>query len=126
MKDMRTNVFRLGIVAAGTTLLLAAPAASFANHVVVKATARDTWNESYNHVTPGTRVVWKNPARLNSTHDVTAYGRNWDKQVTLRAGDSTAKRFRNTGTYKYRCRIHSQLNDGQCDGMCGVIHVDRY
>ncbi|MDP9068051.1 MAG: hypothetical protein M3N53_06870 [Actinomycetota bacterium] len=123
---MRTKIFRLAVVAAGTAAVLVAPATSFANHTVVKATARDTWNDSYNHVVPGTRVVWKNPARLNDTHDVTAYGRNWDRQVTLRPGESTAKRFRNTGTYKYRCRIHSQLNNGECEGMCGVIHVARY
>ncbi len=123
---MRIKIFRVGVVGVGAVLLLAAPATSFANHVVVKATARDTWNESYNHVVPGSRVVWKNPVRLNANHDVTAYGRNWDKRVILSPGESTAKRFRNTGTYKYRCRIHSQLNDGQCDGMCGVIHVDRY
>lgn len=108
-----------------TAAALALPLTSFANHTVVKATANDTWNADYNHITPGTRVVWKNPERHNMPHDLTAYGRNWDKRVYLRPGDQTAKRFRSTGTYKYRCRLHSQLADGQCDGMCGVIHVMR-
>jgi plastocyanin len=125
MKDMRTLV-RLALVGAMVASVLALPLTSFANHVVVKATANDTWNESYNHVAPGTRVVWKNPERLGAPHDLTSYGRNWDKSVFLEPGEQTAKRFRKTGTYKYRCRLHSSKRPGeQCKGMCGVIHVAR-
>ncbi len=106
---------------------MALPLTSFADHTVVKATADDKWNASYNHVAPGTRVVWKNPDRLSEVHDVSAYGGGWDKQVTLSPGEQTAKRFSSVGTYKYRCRLHSTKRRGeQCRGMCGVIHVARY
>lgn len=89
----------------------------------VKATAGNDWSPDFRHITRGDRIVWKNPARLDRAHDIKAYGNNWSKYEVLSPGESTRKRFRNNGTYKYRCRIHSSLNNGDCNGMCGVIHV---
>ncbi len=124
---MRTSRFRRTVVATAAVALLGLPASAVASHTVVRATSNDTWAESYNHIRPGSRVVWKNPAALGDTHDLTAYGSNWNKSVTLQAGDQTAKTFRRTGTYRYRCRLHSTKRPGeQCRGMCGVIHVARY
>ena len=84
----------------------------------------DKWSESYLHAYRGDKVVWKNPARRDGPHNVTAYSRNWSKSVTLYPGDITSKTFRETGTYKYRCTIHSSFDsNGACQGMCGVVHV---
>ena len=114
------------MIASLVLAFIALPALSLGAPVRVKATADDRWDPSYSHIPPGTRVVWINPERLNEVHDVTAYGRGWDKQVTLQPGERTGKRFRDTGPYKYRCRLHSTKRPGeQCQGMCGVIHVAR-
>ena len=110
----------VGVAVAGALLL---PTPVSAARYRVRATENDTWNPSFRHIEPGGRIVivWKNPT--NDLHDVTSYGRNWDYQRQLPAGESVSKRFRRRGSYKYRCRIHSTLQDGQCDGMCGVIHI---
>lgn len=105
--------------------LVAVPAISHSAPTRIKTTRRDTWNPDFAHVSPGGRVVWANPARFDRTHDVTAYGGNWRKRVTLAPGERTSKRFRRVGVYKFRCRVHSHLADRQCHGMCGVVHVMR-
>jgi plastocyanin len=84
------------------------------------------WRPSSKHIPPGDKIVWKNTT--NSTHHVSAYGGNWSFQKTVPAGERVGKRFRNEGTYKYRCDIpgHSTLSpSGTCNGMCGEIHVAR-
>ena len=89
----------------------------------VRATANDRWNPSFKHITRGDKIVWKNPAKHNTVHNVRAYSNNWNKSETLSPGERTGKRFKKNGTYKYRCTLHSNLNNGDCNGMCGVIHV---
>ena len=69
----------------------------------------------------GTRVVWRGAC---ATHTVTAYGGNWSKDVTISQGQTTGKTFRQTGVFKFRCRIHSTLSDGVCTGMCGRVRVN--
>lgn len=105
--------------------LLAAAGISFGGPVRIRATAGNEWNPAYQHVAPGTRVVWVNPERLDRTHHLVAYGRGWSKDEVLSPGERTGKRFRRVGTYKYRCRLHSHVQDGRCHGMCGVVHVMR-
>ena len=122
---MRTTHLRLAIAALAAFGLVAVPGVSVSAPTRVKATANDNWNPDLAHVSPGGRVVWVNPARHDRTHDVTAYGGNWRKNVTLAPGERTGKRFRRVGVYKFRCRVHSHLADGQCHGMCGVVHVMR-
>lgn len=97
---------RLALLLTLVASVLALPRTSFANHTVVKATA--------------------DPERFGTPHELTAYGRNRDKDTLLDPGEQTAKRFRRIGTYKYRCRLHSTMTNGRRDGMCGVIHVARY
>ena len=97
------------------------PATSDAGKVRIKATDSRTWSPDFKHVPPGTKVIWKNPT--TSSHTVTAYSSNWSKNTSLPAGERTSKRFKKKGTFKYRCTIHSTLVDGDCDGMCGVVHV---
>ncbi len=88
----------------------------------VKATANNKWSPDFKHITRGDRIVWRNPERHNTVHNVIATSDNWNKSETLSPGERTAKRFRKNGTYKYRCTIHSQGKRGAKD-MCGVIHV---
>lgn len=124
MKRMKASL-RTGLVASLVVGSVALAPLSWSAPTRIKATADDTWNPSPQHISRGTRVVWTNPEHLGAVHDVTAYGRGWDKRVVLQPGERTGKRFRKTGTYKYRCRRHSHLGDGGCHGMCGVIHVMR-
>lgn len=81
------------------------------------------WRPATVHAAAGDRVVWRNPT--DETHTVTAYGRGWSKNVTLSPGERTRKRFRNAGTFKFRCTVqgHSALSDGRCVGMCGKVRV---
>ncbi len=71
------------------------------------------------------RIRFKNPDSQPSSHTVTAYGRNWNYDKTLSAGDAVRKRFRRRGVFKFRCRFHSDLEKGVCDGMCGKVRVRR-
>jgi plastocyanin len=118
------RVLRLLVVGAIGIGLLLTPAA-LADTRRVKATANDKWDPDFRHITKGDRIVWKNPARHDQVHNVKAYSNNWNKFETLSPGESTRKRFRRRGTYKYRCTLHSDLDNGQCSGMCGIIHVTR-
>ena len=81
------------------------------------------WDPDFRHIQKGDRIVWKNPT--GTTHTVTAYSGPWSKNTSVPAGERTSKKFRKRGTYKYRCTIpgHSSLSGGQCNGMCGEIHV---
>ena len=94
------------------------PAASFG----VRAEG-ERWKPAHRYVTKGDRVVWRNPTKR--IHDVTAYGGNWSKKAILDPGERTSKRFSSRGKFTYRCVRHSAMVDGQCDGMCGVIHVRK-
>jgi len=123
MKKMRAT--RVTALLAAGALALSLSGTSLAAKQTVKATAANTWNPDYVHITKGDRVIWKNPARHNTPHDVWSYGGNWKKRVSLEPGERTAKRFKRKGSFKYRCRIHSSLNDGVCSGMCGRVHVGR-
>lgn len=109
----------------GSMLVMGGP--SGADTFRVKATGSEAegwrWKPATRHVAVGDRVVWKNPT--DKTHTVTAYGRGWKKDVKLSPGESTRKRFRKTGTFKYRCTVtgHSSVSDGRCVGMCGKVRV---
>ncbi len=111
----------VGAVVAGLVLAPAAIADTFR----VKATRNDTWNPDFRHIQRRDRIVWKNPARFNTVHNIKAYSNNWNKFERLSPGERTRKRFRRRGTYKYRCTLHSDMDNGQCTGMCGIIHVGR-
>lgn len=83
------------------------------------------WDPVKRRISKGDRIVWKNPTRCD--HTVTAYAGRWNKNTGLGPGDSTAKRFRRAGLYKFRCLStgHSVLEDGVCTGMCGRVRVTR-
>ncbi len=90
-----------------------------------------TWEPSVRRIARGDRIVWRNPT--GATHRVTAYGGKWSKDAPIYPGETTRKRFRRRGLYKFRCTVgegspaaHSTLNaDGICSGMCGRVRVRR-
>ena len=115
---------RLILVPALVFGVLLVPSTAISDTFRIKATDNNTWNPDFRHIHKGDRIVWKNPADSGRVHDVKSYGNNWHKdRVILQPGDHTSKRFRHRGLFKFRCTIHSDLDNGQCDGMCGAVHV---
>ena len=102
--------------------LLFTPAAH-GDTYTIRATPSNSWNPDFQHITKGNRIKWKNPSTNVLDHVVKSYGSNWNKKVRLDPGEATRKRFRRSGVFKYRCTIHSSLSNGNCNGMCGVVHV---
>lgn len=87
---------------------------------------RHTWGPVRTEISRGDTVRWVNPSSPIMIHTVLAYGGNWNKNVRLNPGDATTHRFREAGTYKFRCQEHSTKLAGEpCTGMCGVVKVAR-
>ena len=114
----RILVSALALVA---LVVLATP--SPADTIRVKATADRRWSPDFRHISKGDKIVWKNPT--TGTHTVTAYKGRWSKNTSLAPGSRTAFRFTSKGAYFYRCTqpSHSSVVNGECNGMCGEIHV---
>ena len=118
---------RLAVSALALTAVVAFPGVSSGETFRVKAAGSTTsgfsWMPDFRHITKGNRIVWRNPTDV--THRVIAYSNNWSKEAEIAPGETTAKRFPNRGRYLYRCTRpgHSTLANGECDGMCGTIHV---
>ena len=110
----------VALLVAVVSLSLAVPAGGA---VVIKATfanGSNVFKPRRVEVPTGTRVVWKG---VVGTHTVTAYGGNWSKNVTISAGETTARRFTSGGVYKFYCDIHGDVVGGVCSGMCGKVVV---
>lgn len=120
---MRTSIRTWLVLALACTALVALPATSIGGKTRIKATSNRTWNPDFKGVKKGTKVIWKNPTGV--THSVTAYGDNWSKNTDISPGNKTSKIFRKNGAYNYRCRFHSTLVNGDCNGMCGHVHVSN-
>ena len=101
------------------------PAASFRVKASGSSPDNFKWQPDFRHINKGDRIVWKNPT--GATHTVTAYSGDWSKNSSVSSGERTKFRFRKTGTFLYRCTQpgHSSLSGGECNGMCGEIHVTR-
>ena len=99
----------------------AGPAVGAAAASTVRATNSETWSPKTKSVSRGTKVVWKNPS--NDDHNLVSYRGGWSKSASLPEGGKTSFKFNNSGTYKYRCTIHSDLDGSQCSGMCGKVKV---
>lgn len=100
--------------------LILAPAPSLGGTSRVRA-GQDTWRPATREVHKHDKVVWKNPS--GRLHNVTAYSSNWNKSSPLPPGGKTSKVFHKKGTYKYYCTLHGDVDNGQCEGMCGKIRV---
>ena len=123
-------------------LLLAFTGVAEGGTVSIKVGASgNTFSPKSKGVAKGTKVKWCNSG--NTTHTVTAYSGSWNKNTSLggsaagtgggtgggwapqaKAGSCTSFAFKKTGTFKYRCTIHSTLSGNKCSGMCGVIKVN--
>jgi plastocyanin len=106
----------LSTLAAATIVagpLALAPAVPAQAATVVKATSNLTFKPKTVNVNKGAKVVWKNTC--SCTHTVTATSRNWSKDKTIQAGESTSFTFRKRGTFRYECTIHA--------GMTGKVVV---
>lgn len=115
---------RLGVTVAAAVAVVGLAAPSLGDTTRIKAVKRDgkfVWNKDFVTVAKGDKVVWKNPTGVN--HTVTFY-QGASKNTTIGPDERTSKKFRKRGAFLYRCTLHSTLNDGQCNGMCGHVHVD--
>jgi plastocyanin len=127
-KDVTHKAGRSALVAliAAASIALGAGASSGAP-VTIKANFLQRWDPPSKTVAKGTKVVWKNPTL--EQHPIRAYGGNWSFKAGLGPNDSIARRFKQTGTFKFRCKIHgsTQRVDGKlvCTGMCGKVKVTK-
>jgi plastocyanin len=116
---------RAGIFLALSCLLLVgtiAPAIGASK--TVRATEDDRWDPKTQEIFKNDKIIWRNPT--DDEHNVKSWGGNWDyRSGELETGEFAEKRFRNRGTFRYRCTYHSFVDDGVCNGMCGKIRVLR-
>jgi plastocyanin len=80
----------------------------------------EQWRPKHRYIGRGDVVRWRNTS--TRVHDIKGYG-GWRLSEVLSPGESVKKRFRQRGTYKYRCVRHSGIVGGRCQGMCGLVHV---
>jgi predicted lipoprotein with Yx(FWY)xxD motif len=79
-----------------------------------------SWSPKVTRIARGTTIRWK---AVSNSHTVTAYGGHWLFNRSLPHDSSVQRRFTARGVFLFRCRIHSQLVNGDCQGMCGKIVV---
>lgn len=106
------------------TGIVVVPATSAGETSKVKAAGSPgnfTWKPATRRIAEDDKVVWKNPT--SADHTVTAYGGNWRNDDRLDPGDRLRIKFGSKGVYRYRCKLHSTLSDGNCSGMCGKVKV---
>lgn len=123
MRFRRILVSALALVA---LVVVAAPSPADTSRVRAKGSPGSfRWAPDFRHITKGDKIVWKNGTSY--THTVTAYKGDWSKNTTVPAGERTSFKFRKTGQFLFRCtqQGHSSLSGGECNGMCGEIHVTR-
>ena len=125
MRRMRSKQ-TLATAAVSAAIVMLVPTAALSATKTVTARSTNTWGPSRIEINRGDTVRWSNPSSPIRIHTVLAYGGNWSKNVRLNPGDATTQRFREAGTYKFRCQEHSTKLTGQpCTGMCGVVKVLR-
>jgi plastocyanin len=117
---MRSLTKRVMALLVGAALLLGSTGVALAATATIRAKG-ESWRPFHTYIGRGDGVRWTNPT--SRTHDVKAYGGGWSLSTVLSPGESVTKRFRQRGTYKYRCVRHSAIVSGRCQGMCGLIHV---
>lgn len=96
--------------------------------VIVKAIADPPlghFKKAVTRVDAGTKVTFK---AVSGSHTVTGYGGwHYSKRIDDSTGGTRPQqvsfRFREPGTYQFRCTIHSQIAGGFCTYMCGTVVV---
>jgi plastocyanin len=101
-------------------LVLTLVATAQARPALVRGTGT-RWSPSTVTIGRDTVVRWRG---VSGFHDVIAYGGNWSFQRALPVGSAVKRRFRSTGTFRFRCTYHSSLIGTSCAGMCGSVRVN--
>jgi plastocyanin len=117
---MHGVIKRVAAVTLAGAVLLGAIGTAAAATSTVRAKG-DRWRPVHTYIGRGDRVIWKNPT--SRVHDLKAYGGGWSLSTQLSPGESVSHKFRQLGTYKFRCVRHSAIVSGTCQGMCGLVHV---
>lgn len=122
MRKMAARTLLVAIITCLTVFALAgvAPAATQR----VRAGGDDKWRPAHSYIAKGDAVVWTNPD--TKVHDVYRYKGPWEDGYLVRRlepGDRFRKTFKEAGNYLFRCARHSSMVEGQCKGMCGIVHV---
>lgn len=114
---------KLPLVALTAVLVVVGSGSAFGGSIERVKVDGNHWDRKHEYIGPGDRVRWTNNS--NRFHNIrsTNIQQNWDYSRNLPAGERVTRRFNNTGTFIYRCTIHSQIVGGACEGMCGFIHV---
>jgi plastocyanin len=112
-----------GVIAMATALSVLFAGMALSAQRIVTIRDNDSFDPAVRRAVRGDVVIWRNPT--GDTHNVTAYGSNWSFRSGNFDSGSVRKRFRNVGRYRYRCTLHSDLDAGVCEGMCGVVRVRR-
>jgi plastocyanin len=111
---------RMMAVALGVSLVLGSAGIAMGATARVK-TKGEKWKPVHTYIGRNDTVRWTNPT--SRVHDLKAYGGGWSFKRILDPGESAKRRFKQRGTFKYRCVRHSAIVSGKCQGMCGLIHV---
>jgi plastocyanin len=113
------SIRAVGALCSACILVAALAPAAQARPVLVRGVGT-RWSPSAVSVDRGGVVKWRG---ISKYHDVIAYGGNWSFHQALPVGVTVKKRFRGTGTFRYRCTYHSTLIGTSCTGMCGSVRV---
>lgn len=120
---MKLGAAKLAVVVAlGVTATLVFPGTSIGETSRFKAAGSPGsfhWQPVSRTIDKGEKIVWKNPT--STKHSVTAYGGGWSKDTTIASGERTSFKFKKAGTFTFRCKFHSTVNNGECSGMCGTV-----
>jgi len=81
----------------------------------------EKWKPFHTYIGRNDSVRWSNPT--SRIHDLKAYGGGWSFKRILDPAESAKRKFKQRGTFKYRCVRHSAIVSGKCQGMCGLVHV---
>jgi plastocyanin len=109
----------IGIASCACILVVSFVPSAQARPVLVRGIGT-RWSPSAVSVERGGVVKWRG---ISKFHDVIAYGGNWSFHQALPAGATVKRRFRGTGTFRFRCTYHSTLIGSTCTGMCGSVRV---
>ena len=126
---MRAKLLRLGAVTVAASIALVGLSGVAGGREVIKAVENDSggweWAPATVHdAHKGEKAIWRDTSGVS--HTVKFYkGKYKGVVLNLPANESVSKRMRKTGFHRYRCTIpgHSTMVDGDCNGMCGAIHV---
>jgi plastocyanin len=109
----------LMVAACASVLVITLVTTAQARPVLIRGIGTQ-WTPSTVTVARGTVVKWRG---VTNFHDIIAYGGNWTFHQALPTGSAVKRRFRTTGTFRFRCTYHSTLIGNTCTGMCGKVVI---